>query len=146
MKTLKDGLYQTACDVAMPKPDRRVTREWSKAPVVTAGTQFIVRTGVMGQEMGIRDDRFWGIHAVSTSDRLYTDLIDALVPFEEETIDSVLDRTDLNSRELLDHLVEEGLITIRALDKMAQAIRAKELSERTERVRQREEQINARHA
>jgi hypothetical protein len=140
MKTLKDGLYRTTQDVKMPHPDRRVTREWQKMPVIPAGTEFIVRTDVVGQNMGVREDRFWGIHSVRTDNREYSDLVDALQPLEEETLDAVLDRSDLKCRDLLDRLLEDGFITVKALDRLAQDIRAKDLAERSERVRQHEEE------
>lgn len=66
--TIPAGAYTIEVDVKNPSPDRRMTRDWTKAPVWTAGTEFVVREQV----------RMTKVHLEETVADLPKDVADSL--------------------------------------------------------------------
>lgn len=134
MKPIIEGLYTVSKDVRMPYSDKRKSRDWRAEPVIRAGREFIVRAEpkfagpdetVLQLCIGARDDNFWGLHSVRVDDRDYADLIDALEPLKDNTIDGVLDRYGLKKRDLLDELLERGHVTVEALERIGHEMHEK---------------------
>ena len=139
---IPSGFYRIDRDVKNPRADRRVTRDWSKAPVWAAGTEFVVREQ---QRMSTRHldesvadlppdvvaklrarntytvvelagDRHPSLHRVGPGHaEQYAALAAALVP-TAESVDQFMTRIDCDSG-FVKHLVGRGAIARADLEK-----------------------------
>lgn len=129
---IAEGLYRLTKDFKNPHPDRRCTDRWAKAPIVAAGTEFIVRFDFHGAEVDLymapRRQRYFGLYSVRCDDAEYSDLIAALVPVETMDWDAIEDRFDTRPVKILDRLISEGFITEKALAKIAAEQHAEEVA------------------
>ncbi len=129
----KPGLYRLLADVKAPHPDGRATfrSEWKKQKVWKAGTEFLVRQGANDVNIAPRDENFWYAYAVNATAHGddYLVLLGALsdgilVPFEEKTVDSIVDRLEVSAKDILNEMISKGVITFDKVLETAEALYA----------------------
>jgi hypothetical protein len=130
---LSEGIYKLSRDVKNPHPDKRKTREWTAEPVLKAGRQFIVRRDYRYVRVvlcvGARNDRHWGLHSVTVDDPEYADLVAALIPAEDNSLEGIKDCFDVGERGLLHEMLDRGLITEKALAVIASEMHARNVAQ-----------------
>jgi hypothetical protein len=120
-RNLEPGVYVTCRPVENPEPDRRVTRDWRKQPVIPTGTRLVVVPSRFGdpplerQLMIIEGDQYSSQH-LTPHDPLYAPIRDAL-RLAPESVRNVLLAADrihcqfATPTQLLQHLVDQGVLT-----------------------------------
>ncbi len=134
MKQFMPGLYRLKVDVKSPRPDGRATHrsDWRKHKVWKAGTEFIVRRAY-GIECSIapRNHSHWDLHAANPGNLEYDCLLECLErgeleAFTELTVASVVDRTDISSRQILEDFLSSGRVEFSMIQDTALRLRATE--------------------
>lgn len=116
---LKPGVYQLTKNVANPEKDKRVKRDWTKAPQWNQGDRFIVRFdhGSVQAKMAepfrevIREGGTYSHHRITEFSPGFLPLIQAMEP-TEETLDTIMTGQDYLAYRVLDQLVTEGKLSL----------------------------------
>lgn len=119
IKDFKDKrMYRLSNDVSNPKPDRRITNDWRKKPIIPAGKLFFFVAKRPNVEFG------WAtlqpMTGYSSKDvPLHDPLLLAIAPYldlVEDTLETVLKRHDINHADVLRFLIKANSISINFID------------------------------
>ena len=125
IKDFKDKkMYRLADDVKNPTPDRRVTGDWRKKPVIPEGKLFFFRVGKPGVTFGY--NRLEPMVGYSTKDVALDDrLFLAMLPYlrlVDDNLETVLMRYNITEADVLRFLVKVNHTSIGFIDGFGQDV------------------------